>query len=301
MDFDLTALVEDTLVDTHIRHRGERPTGGFRPDETVLAQLREAFPTNDALVGWLKLAMFGHMARTETTRSPFFINTMIFSEDFIAYLEKHRKYLLSVYGNANEAAAFERTVYADCIRTEQDFLSVCGGWYVRHGSVADEGILSMVVPSVWWIIWSHTHKRWPSTPQCWDQVKVRHNGAQAVFGRLMAEERAKLKTAGRRDVVLKAATLAAKEARMQWAARFGLVRLLHFNGYSRLADDSQVKAAEIFPNEPLEAADLRLFKLAKAARPLMQPVAKQRGAGGAYESKGGLLALAMQVGHHDAD
>ena len=159
----------------------------------------------------------------------------------------------------------------------------------------------MVIPSVWWILWSTTCRRWASPPRCWNMIKVRHDGAQAPLGRLLAEERTRLKTTARRDVVWKAAALAAREARMQWAARFGLVRLLHYNGYSRPAEDSKIKAAEIYPNEPLEDADLRLFKLARAERPNMQPVSRQRGHAGAYDSKTSLLAAVMEVGHHDAD
>lgn len=266
MQIDFQKLVEDTLVDTYVSVRGETPEGSFHPNDTVIAQLKQSFGNDYRdLCCFLRDSMLAHLSRTEITKTPFFINTILLAVSSLEYLEKHRTYLRSYYGaTINAPRQFEQSVYGDVMQSEIDYLDYFGNYYIRTGKMASPRLL---LPSVWWMIWACEFKRFNRNdfPDNWLQQRVSRNGGKKVAETLYSMEHAKLKRdTKRREVAREAAEAAINSATMQWASRHRAVRLLYEENQPRAAADSLVAPEVLEFSIPLLARDERMFAAIQA-------------------------------------
>ena len=259
MTVDLAHYIHDCMVDAYISVRGEKPPGGFYPDDTTVSDLREHYQDDlDRMSKFLRDSMFAWMARTETTNTPFFINQHLLSSGNLDFIKKHKDYLRSFYGSGWEPRKFEESVYGAVLQSEQDWLDMVGGGYLKTGEIMG---LDLISPTPLWILWSEAFGRFSAKdrPECWISQKMRYHGASHTVEQVVSLEHKKLADHHRREVSERAARSAIREAAVAWAHRYGAVRLLYEGGTSEIANDSSISPSLLDVKKPMTDRDIELF------------------------------------------
>ena len=260
MQVSIPDLVHDCLIDAYISVRGEKPPGGFYPDDTVVSELREFYRDDlGRMTKFLQDSMFAWMSRTEATGTPFFVNQHLFSHGNLDYITKHKSYLRSFYGAGWEPRKFEESVYGAVLQSEQDWLDIVGSSYLRSQEITG---MELISPTPLWILWSEAFGRFTAhvRPECWLTQKMRYKGTSQTVEQVSSLEHKKLSDHHRREVSERAAISAIREAAVAWAQRYGAVRLLYEGGASEIAPDSIVPPNLLTVTKPLSERDEALFE-----------------------------------------
>ena len=112
----------DRLIQAYVVVTGDKPTdGGWMPNDEVCERLQayEALKGKYAVLRFLQMSVCAHLNRTRKSRTPFFVNSILFAESALEYLKEHRQWLAKMYGDATDPTHFTRRVRADISQTEK--------------------------------------------------------------------------------------------------------------------------------------------------------------------------------------
>lgn len=241
--------------------RGETPAGSFYPNDEVVSLLKAAYKGKpaDILLRFLRESMFAHMARTEITRTPFFVNSHLLAESSIAFVEKHKGYLRSFYGSGYEPHVFSQTVYGAVMASESDYLDIFGNYFVRTGQMSLD--FDLIYPSPWWMIFCDTWQRLrrKDFPEGWFTQELFENGMRQPAEQIVLRERSKLKDSHRMKAAEQAAKEALEAAALAWAQRHRAVNMYYRDDKPVVQSSSPVVWDDLRVEVPLSVRDEKLF------------------------------------------
>jgi hypothetical protein len=250
---NIAQLVEDTLVGTFTDQTGNTPEGVFIPDEKTIGQLDRAFSGDlHGMCKWLKLAAYAHMARTQLTKTPFYINSVLFAESSISFMEKHEKWLLNTYASGGVPSAFKNSVYRDIAWVEEEFITSCLLWSSSNEEALERA--ASLRPTVWWSVLSFDMRRMSSRPALTGTMT--HDGVRGDARELVDAEIAALKEdVNRYNKARSTAVHAIQDTRIKVAARFRAASPLYLDGRITVTPDSLMGEGDFVARSPLAESD----------------------------------------------
>lgn len=257
-------VIHDTLLDTYVNQRGEKPEGSFAPSEELIADLLKHFKDrpSEEIVDFLKNSMYAHMSKTQRTRAPFFVKDLLAPKN-LKYLQEKGDALRDHYTMCVEPLQFNRMIYGAVYGTELDYLDVMGGLWMKGRKSFMWDLLS---PNPYWLIFSEYWGRFTKdTVDQWDSVTVEYGGKHVNVLQARARERTKLgQDTARWENAKMAAASAIKEAAMDWASRLGFIRVMADSSLKMIAlPDSAMPLDLLDVRKPLIDRDKSMFNWAR--------------------------------------
>ena len=260
---DWKEVIPETLREIYVNQRGEEPEGNLVPtDEHVHALLGhfKGRPTED-IMDFLRVSMFAHMAKTQKTRTPFFMKNLL-APARLEFIKRCGEALRDHYTQNVEPMHFSNMVYGAVYGSEMDYLDVMGGLWMKGRSTFLWDLLS---PNPYWLIFSEYYHRFDKgTVDTWDAVTVEYGGKYVGVLQARARERKKLGDNSRWVSAHESARKALRDAAVDWASRLGFMRVTTgADNETLILHDSEMPVDLITISDPLLARDKRLFRWAR--------------------------------------
>jgi hypothetical protein len=239
---DIPTLVEDVVTSAFIDQTGELPQGNFKPDDKTISSLKTAFGSNlHEMREFLRLSVYAHISRTSITRSPFFINTILFAKSSLEFLQKHEAWLKEHYSNVNTSSTFKNNIYKQVSELEDEFINVHLLW-------ADSEVITDFPTNIWWAIFSADMGRFdkPTAISTLPDHMVDEFHDEI---RLMKEDERRYFSARR------AAIQAIRDVRIKTARRWKLINPIYSNFSVSIGYGSLMGMADMIPKAPLREND----------------------------------------------
>ncbi len=253
-------IVQDTLVGTYVKQRGDTPKGTFDPSPAIVTALLEKFngEPETAIIKFLRDSMFAHMLKTQRTHTPFYIQNLL-SKASLAYLEKKQSWIREFYLQNIEPIQFSNNVIGEVLASEMDFLEVIGGSWMKGNRTIDWGLLE---PGIHWVIFSQMFKRFDhKVVSLWDDVMVEYDASYIPMGQARVLERKSLGDAHRYETCRAAFEVALRDAAVAWSRSLGLLhtRVDENKETVIISNDQNVPADLLDCCSDLSRRDVKLF------------------------------------------
>lgn len=219
---DWKEAIPDTLIDTYVKQRGERPEGSFDPTDELIVDLLKKFKgrETDEIIVFLQDSMFAHMVKTQKTKTPYYVKNLL-SKASLDYLDINRDALRDHYTQNVEPIQFANMVYGAIYDVELDYLDVMGGLWIKG---TREFMWDLLSPNAFWLLFCEQYKRFDKTvSDSWEFLTTEYNKRQVSLLEARSLERKKLGEKARWLSAQGSAKRAMKDAAVNWASRMGFI------------------------------------------------------------------------------